>query len=95
MRFFLTLLIVCCTVQSNVAAQAKDSTACGTCSDCCGEFHQQLQKYANPSVCPMVLCNGKCADRADACGALSGSTVLDLQNPGHFICERNCRQKRN
>jgi hypothetical protein len=81
---FLALVFFLATVVSEAA-----------CPYCCREFHKHLQQYANPSICPMVLCRGKCAGKPNACGSLSGSKVLDIENPGHFVCERNCKAARN
>ena len=76
-------------------AQPNNFAAQQTQTDCCAAFHRQLQEYANPAICPMVLCHGGCRGCANACGSLSGSTVLDSKYPGHFISERNCRAARN
>jgi hypothetical protein len=54
-------------------------------------FFARLHTYAFPSTCTMVLCNGACTGRADACDALVPATVLNLQIPGELNCTRSCR----
>jgi hypothetical protein len=53
-------------------------------------FQKKLDQYACPDLCPMVLCNGACCGRDDACAPFSGHLVLDPHRVGCLVTERSC-----